>query len=215
MLLVGSKHGDPRDVLLAEDAGANGAAFEPPGADQAQAFVFNKRPDGTVRVFSDFVEGFHPREGSCVLTPSGALAPLELHDAERLQGLPPGWTLTARPPAPGMPPADPAPRWAALAASLGCVPAAQWVGSRLAERTSSSTTPRARGGAPFDALVTVPWPPAAYNVGAGPRLQPRLPVPRATGALPTLGGSSPRPRRRRWAPRPPSPRPSRSSARGR
>ena len=111
VLLVGSKHGDPRDVLLAEDAGANGAAFEPPGADQAQAFVFNKRPDGTVRVFSDFVEGFHPREGSCVLTPSGALAPLELHDAERLQGLPPGWTLTARPPAPGMPPAAPGAGW--------------------------------------------------------------------------------------------------------
>ncbi len=188
VLLVGSKHGDPRDVLLAEDAGANGAAFEPPGADQAQAFVFNKRPDGTVRVFSDFVEGFHPREGSCVLTPSGALAPLELHDAERLQGLPPGWTLTARPPAPGMPPADPAPRWAALAASLGCVPAAQWVGSRLANPYKLKHDPATRGDAPFDAPVTVPWPPAAYNVGAGRVSSLVSPFPRATGALPTLGG---------------------------
>ena len=99
-------------------------SFEPPGADTQQAFVFNRRPDGAVRVFSDFVEGFHPGEGSCVLLPSGGLAPLDVHDAERLQGLPPGWTLTARPPAPGTI-VDNSPRWAALAASLGCVPAAQ------------------------------------------------------------------------------------------
>ena len=59
VLIVASRHGDPRDVLLTEDAGKM-TSFEPPGADTQQAFVFNRRPDGTVRVFSDFVEGFHP-----------------------------------------------------------------------------------------------------------------------------------------------------------
>ena len=64
------------------------------------------------------------------MMPGGGLTALEVHDAERLQGLPPGWTLTSRPPAPGTP-VDNTARWNALAASTGCVPATQWIGKFL------------------------------------------------------------------------------------
>jgi len=185
VVLVGSKHGDPRDVLLTEDAGQI-APFDAPGPDQAQAFVFNRQADGRVRVFSDFVEGFHPAGASCVLMPGGGLTALEVHDAERLQGLPPGWTLTSRPPAPGTP-VDNTARWNALAASTGCVPATQWIGSRLANPYKHKVS--AECGVPFDSPITVPWPPAAYNVGAGRCAAAVSPFPRATPgtALPTLG----------------------------
>ena len=119
-----------------------------------------------------------------MLLPSGGLAPLDVHDAERLQGLPPGWTLTARPPAPGTI-VDNSPRWAALAASLGCVPAAQWVGSRLANPYKHKF---AAEGSSFEAPITVPWPPAAYNVGQGRCSVLISPFPRTVGTLPTLGG---------------------------
>ena len=185
VVLVGSKHGDPRDVLLTEDAGAI-APFDAPGPDQAQAFVFNRQTDGRVRVFSDFVEGFNPKGASCVLMPGGGLTALEVHDAERLQGLPPGWTLTSRPPAIGTP-VDNSPRWNALAASMGCVPATQWIGARLANPYKLKA--HADLGVPFESPITVPWPPCAYNVGAGRCAAAVSPFPRATpgSAPPTLG----------------------------
>ena len=185
VVLVGSKHGDPRDVLLTEDAGAI-APFDAPGPDQAQAFVFNRQTDGRVRVFSDFVEGFNPGGASCVLMPGGGLTALEVHDAERLQGLPPGWTLTSRPPAIGTP-VDNAPRWNALAASMGCVPATQWIGARLANPYKLKASDSI--GVPFESPITVPWPPCAYNVGSGRCAAPVSPFPRATpgAAPPTLG----------------------------
>jgi len=185
VVLVGSKHGDPRDVLLTEDAGAI-APFDAPGPDQAQAFVFNRQTDGRVRVFSDFVEGFNPAGASCVLVPGGGLTALEVHDAERLQGLPPGWTLTSRPPAIGTP-VDNAPRWNALAASMGCVPATQWIGARLANPYKLKAS--AESGVPFESPITVPWPPCAYNVGQGRCAAPVSPFPRATpgNAPPVLG----------------------------
>ena len=185
VVLVGSKHGDPRDVLLTEDAGAI-APFDAPGPDQAQAFVFNRQTDGRVRVFSDFVEGFYPGGASCVLMPGGGLTALEVHDAERLQGLPPGWTLTSRPPAIGTP-VDNAPRWNALAASMGCVPATQWIGARLANPYKLKASDSI--GVPFESPITVPWPPCAYNVGSGRCAAPVSPFPRATpgAAPPTLG----------------------------
>ena len=178
VVLVGSKHGDPRDVLLTEDAGAI-APFDAPGPDQAQAFVFNRQTDGRVRVFSDFVEGFNPKGASCVLMPGGGLTALEVHDAERLQGLPPGWTLTSRPPAIGTP-VDNAPRWNALAASMGCVPATQWIGARLANPYKLKASDSI--GVPFESPITVPWPPCAYNVGAGRCAAAVSPFPRATPA---------------------------------
>ena len=182
VLVVASRHGDPRDVLLTEDAGKM-TSFEPPGADTQQAFVFNRRPDGAVRVFSDFVEGIHPGEGSCVLLPSGGLAPLDVHDAERLQGLPPGWTLTARPPAPGTI-VDNSPRWAALA-SLGCVPPAQWVGSRLANPYKPNSPP----GSLFEAPITVRGLPRRITSDkVGVQCSSRRFA--TVGTLPTLAGSS-------------------------
>jgi hypothetical protein len=183
VLLLGSKHGDPRDVLLTEDAGKM-TSFDPPGPDAQQAFVFNRQPDGRIRVFSDFVEGFYPSHGSCVLMPGGGFCALEVHDAERLQGLPPGWTLTSRPPAPGTP-VDNSARWGALAASLGCVPALQWVGSRLAHPYKLK---HPGDGHMFEAPITVPWPHAAYNVGHGRCSVLVSPFPRTMGTLPTLGG---------------------------
>ena len=185
VVLLASKHGDPRDVLLTEDAGKSANFLEPPGAETSQAFVFNQSAEGEMRVFSDFVDGFHPGDGGAVMDAAGHLAPVEVHDAERLQGLPPGWTLTSRPPAPGSR-VDNAPRWKALAASLGCVPASQWIGSRLAKPYELKHDGR---GSAFEAPVTVPWPTAAYNVGHGRAHVACSPFPRTNGGtLPTLGG---------------------------
>ena len=202
VFLVGSRHGDPRAALFAEDAGVPpersvGAATDdhPSTGANTQAFVFNRRPaseGGGVRVFSDVVEGFHPSAGSCALTPDGALAPMETHDAERMQGLPPGWTLTARPgsvkktgPHSGNGLETDADRWRALASSLGCVPAARWIGAKLAAPYATAhdaSTARA-----FEAAVVVPWPSAAFNVGHGRKGVDVSPFPVEMDVLPTLG----------------------------
>ena len=93
-VLVGSKHGDPRDVLLTEDAGAI-APFDAPGPDQAQAFVFNRQTDGRVRVFSDFVEGFNPPARAASSCPAAVS---------------PRWRFTTRSGCRGCPRAGPSPR---------------------------------------------------------------------------------------------------------
>jgi hypothetical protein len=146
-----------------------------------------------MRVFSDVAEGFHPSAGSCALTPDGALAPMEVHDAERMQGLPPGWTLTARPgsvnrvtgPGSGNGLETEADRWRALASSLGCVPAARWIGTKLANPYASPYD--ASDAKAFEAAVVVPWPSAAFNAGDGRKGVASSPFPVEVNVLPTLG----------------------------
>jgi hypothetical protein len=218
VFLVGSRHGDPRALLFAEDAGAPetaGGGVDSRGGDVVgagggnvdngslnnlhdtpHAFVFNRRPaseGSSMRVFSDVAEGFHPSAGSCALTPDGALAPMEVHDAERMQGLPPGWTLTARPgsvnrvtgPGSGNGLETEADRWRALASSLGCVPAARWIGTKLANPYASPYD--ASDAKAFEAAVVVPWPSAAFNAGDGRKGVASSPFPVEVSVLPTLG----------------------------
>lgn len=218
VFLVGSRHGDPRALLFAEDAGAPetaGGGGDHRGGDVVgagggnvdngslnnlhdtpHAFVFNRRPateGSSMRVFSDVAEGFHPSAGSCALTPDGALAPMEVHDAERMQGLPPGWTLTARPgsvnrvtgPGSGNGLEADADRWRALASSLGCVPAARWIGTKLANPYASPYD--ASDAKAFEAAVVVPWPSAAFNAGDGRKGVASSPFPVEVNVLPTLG----------------------------
>jgi hypothetical protein len=219
VFLVGSRHGDPRALLFAEDAGAPetaGGGVDSRGGDVVgagggnvdngslnnlhdtpHAFVFNRRPaseGSSMRVFSDVAEGFHPSAGSCALTPDGALAPMEVHDAERMQGLPPGWTLTARPgsnvhrvtgPGSGNGLETEADRWRALASSLGCVPAARWIGTKLANPYASAYD--ASDAKAFEAAVVVPWPSAAFNAGDGRKGVASSPFPVEVSVLPTLG----------------------------
>ena len=158
-------------------------SFEPPGADTQQAFVFNRRPDGAVRVFSDFVE-VPPGRGFVRVAPERRARPARRARRQRLQGLPRGGrSPRARPRRERS--------WTTLrlgglsAASLGCVPAAQWVGSRLANPYKHKF---AAEGSLFEAPITVPWPPAAYNVGQGRCSVLHLAVPANVGAAPTLGG---------------------------
>jgi len=191
VFLLGSRHGDPTDVLFADDAGVPRDSLIAEsvggglGADGApisarHSFVFNRRPaheGGHIQVFSDVVQGFFPSKGSCALTEAADLSPMEAHDAERLQGLPPGWTLTRRP---GSAPLlsslgdateaandDESNRWIALASSLGCVPAARWIGQRLAQPYRAKYDATGANAQPFDAPVVVPWPAAAFNTGDG------------------------------------------------
>ena len=198
VFLLGSRHGDPTDVLFTDDAGVprDGLITEsvqgPDGATTRQSFVFNRRPThegGHIQVFSDIVEGFWPSKGSCALTPDGNLSPMEAHDAERLQGLPPGWTLTSRPGS-NVPVNtgndDESNRWVALSSSLGCVPAARWIGTKLAQPYVKKFDAKGMG-SPFEAAVVVPWPASAFNVGDGRRGTPVSPFPVPVNALPTLG----------------------------
>ena len=207
VFLVGSRHGDPRALLFAEDAGAPSAEMASKATDDTvngngtntQAFVFNKREtneggDGRMRVFSDVVEGFYPGASSCALTPDGALAPMEVHDAERMQGLPPGWTLTARPgsakttgPLTGNGLVTDTDRWRALASSLGCVPAARWIGAKLASPYAAPFDGAQSAATAFEAAAITPWPSAAFNTGDG-RTRVRVsPFPCRVDVLPTLG----------------------------
>jgi len=231
VFLVGSRHGDPRALLFAktrarpprtiasratDDSSANGA--------NTQAFVFNKREtseggDGQMRVFSDVVEGFYPSASSCALTPDGALAPMEVHDAERMQGLPPGldahretWksrTQMTGPSGNGL--ETDVDRWRALASSLGCVPAARWIGAKLASRTRRRTTrpPRRRSRRRWSCR----GPPRRSTRATGARACASSPFPSKSTSYPTLGafisGAPPRSAIRNA---PPSRRRRRSSA---
>ena len=205
VFLVGSRHGDPRALLFAEDAGVPDADVASRATDDTntnggvntQAFVFNKREtneggDGRMRVFSDVVEGFYPGASSCALTPDGALAPMEVHDAERMQGLPPGWTLTARPGSSrttgvgtGNGLVTDVDRWRALASSLGCVPAARWIGAKLASPYAAPFD--ASAATAFEAAAITPWPSAAFNTGDGRTCVRVSPFPCRVDVLPTLG----------------------------
>ena len=142
--------------------------------------MFNRRPDGAVRVFSDFVEGStrarvraccSRAEGSprstCTMPNDSRVYPrVDAHRAPARRER--SWT-TLRCGARGV---------------ARCVPAAQWVGSRLANPYKHKF---AAEGSLFEAPITVPWPPAAYNVGQG-RCSVLISPFRERGDAPTLGG---------------------------
>lgn len=182
VVVVASRVGDPRDVLLTEDAGP--LRIERRKSDDEHTFVFNRHPEHGLRVYADVCEGFHPEGRACVLTAAGGLMPFAIHDAERMQGLPPGWTMTTRPSLHGSQGAELEARWEALAATYGCVPCSYWIGTRLADPYRIKYCGQ---GVPFETAVPASWPGAAYNIGHGRVSALCSPFVRTITQLPCLG----------------------------
>jgi DNA (cytosine-5)-methyltransferase 1 len=126
--LVASRDGDPRDVLLVDDTEKPLPASEYP--DVACGFYWTEG----MRAFGWAVDGVPPIKcGSSVgvasppaiRMPTGRYVTPDLRDAERLQGFPVDWT------APAEEVAKAGERWRLVGNSVS-VPAAEWIGRRLA-----------------------------------------------------------------------------------
>jgi DNA (cytosine-5)-methyltransferase 1 len=88
-----------------------------------------------------------------ILLPTGEVVMPDLRDAERLQGFPSNWTKPAE--AVGRT----GRRWR-LVGNAVSVPAAEWIGRRMAE-------PGPLLDFPVTSIRGAPWPTAAWNVGSG------------------------------------------------
>ncbi len=127
--LVGSRVGDPRDVLLADDVEKPAITADYP--DVACGFYWTEG----MRSFGWAVDGVPPIKcGSSVgvpsppaiRLPSGSYVTPDLRDTERLQGFPVDWT------APADEVARRGERWRMVGNSVS-VPVAAWIGRRLAD----------------------------------------------------------------------------------
>ncbi|MET4430773.1 DNA (cytosine-5-)-methyltransferase [Mycolicibacterium sp. 624] len=171
--LVGSRVGDPRDVLLADDheRPADGGGYP----DVACGFYWTEG----MRSFGWAVDGVPPIKcGSSVgvasppaiRLPSGEYVTPDVRDTERLQGFPDDWT------SPADEVAKRGERWRMVGNSVS-VPVAAWVGTRLAEPGhydraddppwAGAKWPRRAAWADLDGQVH------ASNVGPWPVWQPR------------------------------------------
>lgn len=174
--LVGSRVGDPRDVLLADDCAKPPVAYGYP--DVACGFYWTEG----MRSFGWAVDAVPPIKcGSsigvpsppAIRLPSGAYVTPDLRDTERLQGFPVDWTLPAEEVA------RPGERWRMVGNSVS-VPVAAWIGSRLehpGRYDSSADLPwdgtkwsRQAAWADLDGVVHV------ADVGPWPVWEPRLPL---------------------------------------
>ncbi|MCF6746611.1 DNA (cytosine-5-)-methyltransferase [Blastococcus sp. KM273128] len=126
--LVASRVGDPRDVLLADQA------TPPSVVDDYRSAACGFYWTEGMRAFGWTVDGVPPIKcGSSVgvasppaiRTPSGEFITPDIRDAERLQGFPEDWT------APAEEVARPGQRWR-LVGNAVSPPVAQWLGERLA-----------------------------------------------------------------------------------
>ncbi|MGQ0467105.1 MAG: DNA cytosine methyltransferase [Sporichthyaceae bacterium] len=144
--LVASTEGDPRDVLLADEAGAPSPV---PHAGVGCGFYWTEG----MRALGWAVDAVPPIKcGSSVgvasppaiWRPDGSFFTPDVRDAERLQGFPEDWTRPAEDIA------RPGERWRLVGNSVS-VPVARWIGERLRDpgRYDSSDDPVWRGG---------PWP---------------------------------------------------------
>jgi DNA (cytosine-5)-methyltransferase 1 len=156
--LVASLEGDPREVLFADEAGEQD---EPRvnGHPVARGFYWTEG----IRGLGWAVDAVPTLKGGstvgipsapAILLPDNSVVMPEIRDAERLQGFPAGWTKPAEKVA------RKGQRWK-LVGNAVSVPAARWLGKRLA-----------RPGAVLDFEVAPlkdhrHWPTAAWNVGAG------------------------------------------------
>jgi DNA (cytosine-5)-methyltransferase 1 len=171
--LVGSRVGDPRDVLLSDDheRPADGGGYP----DVACGFYWTEG----MRSFGWAVDGVPPIKcGSSVgvasppaiRLPSGEYITPDVRDTERLQGFPDDWT------SPADEVAKRGERWRMVGNSVS-VPVAAWIGARLAEPGHYDGTddppwagakwPRRAAWADLDGQVH------ASNVGPWPVWQPR------------------------------------------
>ena len=155
VFIVASRSGDPRSVLLADDAPDK----KWPEIDMAQpaGFYWTEGRTGN-GLTSDAVPPL--KAGSAlaipcppaVLLPSGRVVTPTIEAVERFQGFPGGWTSVLREKAAKRH------RWRLLGNAVS-VPVAEWIGSRLSapgRYDDSSDLPLDR---------KKPWPTAAWNVG--------------------------------------------------
>jgi DNA (cytosine-5)-methyltransferase 1 len=156
--LIASNVGDPRTVLFADEAGP---VDEPKlnGHPLACGFYWTEG----IRGLGWAVDAVPTLKGGstigipsspAILLPSGEVVTPDIRDAERLQGFPSGWTKPAERVA------KKGARWK-LVGNAVSVPAAAWVGRRLA-----------KPGSILDFAFTPlgdskRWPTAAWNVGNG------------------------------------------------
>jgi DNA (cytosine-5)-methyltransferase 1 len=156
--LVASNVGDPRTVLFADEAGS---VDEPilNGHPVACGFYWTEG----IRGLGWAVDAVPTLKGGsslgipsspAILLPSGEVVTPDIRDAERLQGFPPNWTKPAERVA------KKGARWK-LVGNAVSVPAAAWVGRRLAKPgkvREFNLTPLGDSRR---------WPTAAWNVGEG------------------------------------------------
>lgn len=159
VFVVASKSRDPRDVLLADDAGA---PKWPRGIDMARPVGFYWTEGRTGHGLT--ADAIPPlKAGSAlaircppaVLLPSGRVVTPTIEAVERLQGFPRGWTAVLRGKKPHRH------RWRLLGNTVS-VPVAEWIGRRLTEPGSYDSG----GDAPVDPDGS--WPNAAWNMKCRP-----------------------------------------------
>ena len=154
VFLVATLSGDPREVLLADDAASASVGFDPghpvgfywTEGRYGASLVGNGVP--TIKGGSSLGIPSPP----AILMPDGSVGTPDIRDIERLQGFGEGWTEPAAGMSKGM-------RWK-LVGNAVSVPVTEWIGGRLA----SPATYDASGDAPLDARR---WPSAGWNVGDG------------------------------------------------
>ncbi len=159
VFVVASESRDPRDVLLADDAGA---PKWPRGIDMARPVGFYWTEGRTGHGLT--ADAIPPLKAGSTLAircppavrlPSGRVVTPTIEAVERLQGFPDGWTAVLR----GKKPRRH--RWRLLGNAVS-VPVAEWIGRRLTEPGSYD----GGGDAPVDPDGS--WPNAAWNVDCRP-----------------------------------------------
>lgn len=156
VLMLASLEGDPRDVLLVDDAGEPAAPSTASWHERACGFYWTEGVRGlgwahdavpTLKAGSTVGIPSPP----AIVMPDGRVVKPHIADAERMQGFAPGWTE------PSETVTRPGHRWK-LVGNAVTVDVAEWVGRRL--RAPGSYDPA--GDRP---LVRVRyWPDAGYNV---------------------------------------------------
>lgn len=158
VFILASRTGDPRAVLLGQDAAQRESALV--SLDQPVGFYWTegKYAVGLTR------NGVPPLKGGstigipsppAILLPNGFVGTPDLRDAERLQGFPADWTIAAEQTS------KRAPRWK-LVGNAVTVPVAEWIGRRLREHCEFDEAPTE--------VVGRSWPTAAWCMG-GKRFQ--------------------------------------------
>jgi DNA (cytosine-5)-methyltransferase 1 len=158
VFLLASRSGDPRDVLLADDAGQ--PVLPRPSRRRSFGFYWTEG----VRGLGAAVDSIPTLKGGsalgipsppAIVLPSGRVVTPEIRDAERLQGFDADWTLPAQEVSRRV-----GSRWK-LVGNAVTVPLAEWIGFRLrmpGSYDASWDAPLVRMGS---------WPEAAWNVGQG------------------------------------------------
>lgn len=160
VFILASLEGDPRGVLLADDAGEPAPTAWNPRT-MALGFYWTEG----IRGLGTGIDCVPTLKGGstigipsapAILLPSGRVVTPDIRDAERLQGFPADWTLPAESVA------RPSIRWK-LVGNAVTVDVARWIGLRLAspgDYDGSWDAPLVPG---------APWPAAAWNMGEGRR----------------------------------------------